>query len=303
VGVGNFGEHHVEKYVNLEDAELVGVVDVVEDKAKKIAKRYKIQHFLKYEDIYDQVDAVSIAVPTRFHYHIAKNFLKEGKDVLLEKPITTTTEEATELIDIADANKRIFQVGHVERFNPAVMSLGKFLVHPRFIESHRLSSYKGRGIDVDVILDLMIHDIDIILSLVKRKVNFINAVGVPVLSPRIDIANARLQFDGGCTANITVSRISDKDMRKIRIFQPDAYFSLDYSKTEMAVYRRVRGEGELPEIIGNKKKMKKKNDSLQEEIGSFIHSVITRRPPVVSGTEGREALSVAMKIQEQIAKI
>lgn len=303
MGVGNFGEHHVEKYVNLEDAELVGVVDVVEDKAKKIAKRYKIQHFLKYEDIYDQVDAVSIAVPTRFHYHIAKNFLKEGKDVLLEKPITTTTEEATELIDIADANKRIFQVGHVERFNPAVMSLGKFLVHPRFIESHRLSSYKGRGIDVDVILDLMIHDIDIILSLVKRKVNFINAVGVPVLSPRIDIANARLQFDGGCTANITVSRISDKDMRKIRIFQPDAYFSLDYSKTEMAVYRRVRGEGELPEIIGNKKKMKKKNDSLQEEIGSFIHSVITRRPPVVSGTEGREALSVAMKIQEQIAKI
>jgi predicted dehydrogenase len=301
VGVGSFGSFHAEKYANLKNVDLVGVVDIVESKAKEVARKLKTNFFLDYSDVYGQVDAVSIAVPTKFHYQIAKDFLEQDKDVLLEKPITATLEEAEELIQIAEKNERILQIGHLERFNAAALAVGKSLSNPRFIESHRLSSFQGRGTDVDVILDLMIHDIDIILSFVKRKVEFINAVGVAVISPKIDIANARLQFENGCIANITASRISDKSMRKVRIFQPNAYFSLDYATREVAIYRKMNGGGRKTGIIGEKKRMKQK-DPLREEISSFLNSVVTRKPPVVSGKEGKEALFVAMKIQEQIHK-
>ncbi len=298
VGVGKFGSFHAEKYSKLNDVELVGVVDTDEERAKEVAGKFNTQSFLNYEDLYDKVEAVSIAVPTRLHYQVARDFLMQGKDVLLEKPITAAVEEAEKLIEVAGKNGRILQVGHVERFNTAAAVLGEFLNHPRFIECHRLSSFKGRGTDVDVILDLMIHDIDMILNFVKRPVEFINAAGIPVISTKVDIANARIQFEGGCVANITVSRISDKNMRKVRIFQPNAYFSLDYANGEVTSYKKIDVNGE-PKIVGEKKKVTQK-DSLAEEIASFINSVITRRSPMVSGKEGRDALSVAIKIQEQI---
>lgn len=239
IGVGYLGRHHARLYAELSGARLVGVVDVDAARAREVAAATGSRAFTDYRELLPQVQAVSVVVPTSAHHDVTVACLKAGLDVLLEKPITVTLEEADRLIALADAAKRIIQIGHLERFNGAVRALVTRLAAPRFIESHRLGPFVGRGTDVHVILDLMIHDLDIILSLVRSPITEIRAVGVPVLTPNIDIANARLEFADGCVANITASRVSKDPMRKLRIFQPDAYFSLDYQKQEVVMARRV----------------------------------------------------------------
>jgi len=300
VGVGYLGRYHAEKYANLPQAELVGVVDINTEKAQEIARTWNTRALSDYRDLIPQVRAVSIVVPTPLHYAIASDFLKQGVDVLVEKPITTTLEEAEGLITLARDRGLILQVGHLERFNAAIVATRDSVRNPMFIESHRLAFVQERGTDVDVILDLMIHDIDIILNMVKSPVREIRAVGVPVISQRIDIANARLEFENGCVANVTASRISDKTMRKIRIFEPDAYISIDYAAKEVQVYRKVSeaSPGSYPEIVSEQISIDEK-DSLEEEIKAFLRSVITREEPVVPGKAGKEALKVALEIVEQ----
>jgi len=300
VGVGYLGRYHAEKYANLPQAELVGVVDINTEKAQEIARTWNTRALSDYRDLIPQVRAVSIVVPTPLHYAIASDFLKQGVDVLVEKPITTTLEEAEGLITLARDRGLILQVGHLERFNAAIVATRDSVRNPMFIESHRLAFFQERGTDVDVILDLMIHDIDIILNMVKSPVREIRAVGVPVISQRIDIANARLEFENGCVANVTASRISDKTMRKIRIFEPDAYISIDYAAKEVQVYRKVSeaSPGSYPEIVSEQISIDEK-DSLEEEIKAFLRSVITREEPVVPGKAGKEALKVALEIVEQ----
>ncbi|MCI0529163.1 MAG: Gfo/Idh/MocA family oxidoreductase, partial [Nitrospira sp.] len=228
VGVGYLGQHHARIYSKMPGVELVGVVDIDAEKANAIAAQTGCQAYGDYHALLDQVQAVSIVVPTVLHHELASKFLRAGMDVLLEKPMTVTLQEADELIQEAEKKGSLLQIGHLERFNSVVRALNGRIQKPRFIESHRLGPFVERGTDVHVVLDLMIHDIDIILSLVNSPVELIRAVGVPVISSQIDIANARIEFASGCVANVTASRVSRDKMRKVRIFQPDVYISLDY---------------------------------------------------------------------------
>ncbi|MDP2800111.1 MAG: Gfo/Idh/MocA family oxidoreductase [Deltaproteobacteria bacterium] len=301
VGVGYLGQYHAEKYASMEEADLVGIVDIDKKRAHEIAEKYGAKTYTDYKDLIGKVEAVSVVVPTTLHYPVAGHFLRQGIDVLLEKPMTCTLAEASRLIKLAKARNLILQVGHLERFNPAVVALRDHLENPLFIESHRLSTFKGRGIDVDVVLDLMIHDIDIILNIVKSKLKDIHAVGVPVITPNTDIANVRLEFENGCTANVTVSRISNKNMRKIRIFQPNAYLSVDYARREIMVIKKTAQNG-MYGFPGIEEQVASfpESDSLAEELRAFVSSVRTRKPPVVSGEDGQRALQVALKIMKQI---
>lgn len=302
IGVGYLGKFHAEKYAGLAEADLVAIVDTDPEKAQEIAGKFNAEAFTDYKDIFGRVDAVSIVVPTSLHHEAAKKFLENGIDVLVEKPMTTTLQEADDLIAAAKAGGRILQVGHLERFNAAMLSLSGIIKKPMFIESHRLAPFKDRGTDVDVILDIMIHDIDIILNIVNAPVSSIHAVGVPVVSnEKNDIANVRLEFTTGCVANVTASRISVKEMRKIRIFQQDAYFSIDYAAQQVDVYRRMDpgGDYDTPQIMYDQIDITQ-GDSLKEEIRSFLKSVQTRSLPEVPGEAGRNALKVALAIVEQI---
>jgi predicted dehydrogenase len=301
VGVGYLGQFHAEKIAKSKGVELVGVVDVDTRRAKEIATRYKTQPFFHLAEIVDRVQAVSIAVPTVAHHVIAKECLLHGMDVLIEKPISTTLSEADELIKLADANGLILQVGHLERFNGALLALEGVVRHPMFVESNRLGPFLMRGTDVDVVLDLMIHDIDILLSWVPSSVKWLHAVGIPVLTPHIDIANVRIEFENGCTANLTASRVSREKMRKTRLFQPDGYLSIDFlsSKAIFAGKKEEVNNGELPSIFV-KKIRGKKVDPLKVEIQSFLECVRDRTSPRVSGRDGRRALDVALQIVEQI---
>jgi predicted dehydrogenase len=238
IGTGYLGKFHAEKYAGMEDAELVGVVDINQNQAVEIAKKHGVHAYFRPEEILGKVDAVSIVVPTPLHYQVSRMFLEHDVDVLIEKPITTTLKEADSLIDLAESRGLIIQVGHMERFNPAVIALEDVLKTPMFIESHRLSQFQPRGTDVDVVLDLMIHDIDIILNLVKSEITNIQAAGIAVITPHGDIANARLEFASGCVANVTASRISLKNERKLRLFQRDAYISVDFANREITVIRQ-----------------------------------------------------------------
>jgi len=301
IGIGYLGRFHAEKYARMNGVRLAGVVDVIPERAESVATRLGTKSFTDYKDLIGKVDAVSVVVPTPVHFPVSRYFLENDVDVLIEKPITETLEEADALIKIADSRGPIIQVGHLEQFNPAVVALREVVDCPLFIESHRLHIFKERGTEVDVVLDLMIHDIDIILNLVKSDVKSVHAVGVPVISSRVDIANARLVFENGCVANITASRISLKNMRKIRIFQKDTYVSVDYANHEIAVIQRD-GQGiELP-IPGMSLEHKtfEKADSLESELGAFVHSVRNREAPLVSGQDGRNALRVALSIMDQI---
>lgn len=300
VGVGYLGRHHALKYSQIQDVELVGVVDVDKRKADEVAKECSTKAFYHHSQLFGIVDAVSIATPTSTHYSIARDFLERGIDCLLEKPITSTLEEAEDLVRITGRNGTILQVGHLERFNPAVIALNDLIDRPMFIESHRLSPFKGRGIDVDVILDLMIHDIDIILSLVKSPIFKVEAVGVPVVSPNVDIANARITFEGGCVANVTASRISTKDTRKIRIFQHNAYISIDYAHQKISVYQRVKDDKGIYRIV-SRDMVIERSDVLYEEIKAFLYSVENRKGPPVRGIDGKRALEVALKVQEEVS--
>ncbi|MEK6660583.1 MAG: Gfo/Idh/MocA family oxidoreductase [candidate division NC10 bacterium] len=304
VGVGYVGQHHARIYSELPGVELVGVVDIDEARLQELGARHRVQLCRDYRELLGKVDAVSVAVPTLLHYPIAKEFLEFGVDVLVEKPIAQSLTQADELVEIAKADERIFQVGHIERFNGAVKALEAIVKSPGFIECHRLGPFAARNTDVDVVLDLMIHDIDIILNLIHSPVTAVSAVGVPVISDQVDIANARLQFESGCVANLTASRVSVERVRRIRIFQRDTFISLDYAQQEIAVYHRIPGEGDAahgttPKIV-REDIFIDKAEPLRVELESFIECVRSRKRPLVSGEEGRDALRVASQIVERL---
>jgi predicted dehydrogenase len=299
VGAGYLGTFHCDKYTHLEDAELVAIADNDEEKRKKAYDRFKVDTYADYKKLYGRVDAVSIVVPTISHYEVAGFFLKHGIPVLLEKPITDTVLHAKKLVTIAEKNNTAFQIGHLERFNSAIRTVKGMIRKPVFIEVHRLSPFTVRGTDVDVVRDLMIHDLDIILSLIQSDIVSIDAVGVPVLTDKIDIANARLKFKNGCVANVTASRVSTEKMRKIRLFQSDAYFSIDYGASKVNIVRIHAGPN--PELDAQQLEISKE-DSLLEEIKSFIHAVKTKGEPVVKGKDGLLALEIAFKILTKIER-
>lgn len=301
VGVGHHGVYHCEKYLRNPDAELVAVADIASERVREIARRFRTRGYDDYRLLLGAVDAVSVAVPTKDHFRVAGDFLDRGVHVLLEKPMTTTLREADRLIASAEKSGAVLQVGHLERFNSAVMAVRDRITSPGFIESMRLSTFPERALDVDVVLDVMIHDIDIILSIVNSDIRWIHAVGVPVITDKIDIANARLQFANGCVANVTASRVSRERMRKLRIFQPDTYFSIDHHTQQIIMCRRIPGARKdgLHDVSVEGLECEKK-DPLEEEINSFIRSIRTGTPPVVSGLDGRRALEVALKILKSL---
>ncbi|MFQ5883207.1 MAG: Gfo/Idh/MocA family oxidoreductase [Candidatus Methylomirabilales bacterium] len=297
IGVGHVGQHHARIYRELPGVELVGIADTDPTRLQEVRKYVEAPAFQEYRELFGRVEGVSVAVPTPLHTQIARECLDRGIDVLVEKPLAETLEEAEELTDLAKRRGRILQVGHVERFNGAVRALHRIVKAPGFMECHRLSSFPQRGTDVDVILDLMIHDIDIILSLVKSPVSQIHAVGVPVLTDRVDIANARLEFASGCVANVTASRVSVDRLRKIRIFQPDTYISLDYASQEITLYRRLPPDlASHPPQIVREEVVVEKEEPLRLELRNFVSSVRERTRPEVSGEEAVEALRVASQI-------
>jgi predicted dehydrogenase len=299
VGIGHLGNYHLQKYQKLPNSNIVGVVDIAEERARKAAETYGCKTFPDHRDLIGAVDAVSIAVPTLSHHRIAKDFLEAGVDVLLEKPIATTLKEADDLVGIAESKGLILQIGFVERFNPAVVALETVMEKPLFIEAHRLHPFFERGTDVDVILDLMIHDLDLILHFVKSAVKSVEAVGVSVLSDKADIANARLTFQSGCVANVTASRITGKTMQKIRFFGAEGYHAVDYAKRELVSLSKRSGTGGQIEIVKNPVEVGD-HDPLEEEIRSFLESVTKRTPPAVSGRDGRNVLELALLMTEKI---
>jgi predicted dehydrogenase len=300
IGVGHLGRHHARILSSLPGATLAGVVDIKADRAAEIAAACRSRPFTDYRDLFGQVDAVSIAVPTQAHLEVASAFLERGIPVLVEKPLARSVEEADRIIALAASRGAVLAVGHTERFNPAVAAASRLLHDPRFIEVHRLGTFPERSLDIDVVFDLMIHDLDVVLSIVPAAVASIEAVGVPVLTGRIDIANARLRFENGCIANITASRISRDRVRKIRFFQPDAYLSIDYAAQEVEVYRLVRGEDVRPGIEGGKLDVPRE-EPLVRELADFLEAVREGRQPLVTGHDGRRALELAQRITERMA--
>ncbi len=302
IGTGYLGKFHAEKYANHLDCELVAIVDIDPVIAKEISQKYNTKAVTDYKTILSQVDAVSIVVPTSLHHQVSKDFLMAGVHVLVEKPITVTVEEANELIRIAKDKNLILQVGHLERFNPAILGLDESENKPLFIESHRLSPFNPRANDVSVVLDLMIHDIDIILALVDSEVERIDASGTAVLTQGTDIANARLTFKNGCVANVTASRISMKIERKMRMFRPCSYISVDFQNKILTKHRT--GDKEMfpgiPEIE-TEEFVFEGGDALLEEIKHFIGCIQTGTNPLVSGEAGKRALATAIKITQLLA--
>ncbi len=301
IGVGYLGKFHAEKYCGMDNVRLAGVADIDRSRAEDVAAGFGSRAFTDYRDLLSSVDAVSIVVPTESHFKVGLEFLNYDVDVLIEKPMTTTLEQADKLIDVAESRGRILQVGHLERFNPAVLALKDMITHPMFIEAHRLSIFKDRSTDVSVVLDLMIHDIDIILNIVKSEIQSIHAAGVPVICEQADIANVRLQFESGCVANVTASRISIKNQRKMRLFQKDAYISVDFASREITLIRRNenRSDSLVPGTDFQQLSFSEA-DVLQDELASYIQAVRTRNSPVVSGRAGRKALAVALDIMNQV---
>ncbi|HOI14741.1 MAG TPA: Gfo/Idh/MocA family oxidoreductase [Geobacteraceae bacterium] len=301
VGVGYLGGFHAEKYAALPNSELVAVVDVDAERAESVAAGLGTRAFSRYCDIIGKVDAVSIAVPTQSHYEVARDFLLNGVGVLLEKPMTTTLEEADDLIRIARESGAVLQIGHLERFNPVVVALDDILTDPRFIESIRIAPFKPRGTDVNVVLDLMIHDIDIIQHIIRSPIKRIDSIGAPVFTDEEDIANARILFENGCVANVTASRISLKSERRMRIFQPDAYITMDFQNKKVAVFRKGTGEmfPGVPNVTIDQRELGQ-GDVLKAEIESFLEAVAGRRQPVVTGEDGRRALETALLINKKL---
>jgi predicted dehydrogenase len=297
IGVGYLGKFHADKYAALDSCELVAVVDPDMTAAQAVASKHGVEALSDYKSLLGKVDAVSIAAPTTLHHSIARDFIENGSHVLIEKPITVTVDEADDLIELAVCNDLLIQVGHLERFNAALLNLGDALENPTFIESHRLAPFNPRATDVNVVLDLMIHDIDIILNIVKSDIKEMRVSGTTVLTESTDIANARLEFVNGCVANVTASRVSAKTERKMRFFQNDAYISLDFHNRVLQVYRK--GDKEMhpgiPEIISEESSYEN-NDALNLEIIAFVDSIQNGTPVIVSGDDGRRALDAAIRI-------
>lgn len=303
IGTGYLGKYHVEKFATIPQSQLVAICDIDNNNLRELSEKFQVTTTDNYRSLAGKVDAVSIATPTPLHFEIGKFFLQNNIHVLIEKPITTTTSEANKLIRLAKKNKLILQVGHLERFNSALKSIGPLLDRPQFIEAQRLAPFKLRGSDVSVILDLMIHDIDIVLSLTKSPIKNIRATGSSVLTPLIDLANARLEFKNGCVASITASRINVGSERRLRIFQHDCYLNLDLQRNITCI--RKKGSDEMfpgvPNIESEEIQLEK-GDALKEEIEAFIQSIIHNTLPAVSGTDARNALAVAMQISKIVSK-
>lgn len=300
IGVGHHGRNHARILASLPAAELVAVVDTNTTRARAIAETYGTQPLADYRELVGNVDAVTIATPTELHAEIGTAFLRAGVSALIEKPLARSLAEADALIDASRAGP-ILAVGHTERFNPAVAAARPLLVDPRFIEVHRLGTFPERSLDIDVVFDLMIHDLDVVLSIVRSEVQAIEAVGVPVLTPRVDIANARLRFANGCIANITASRISRDRVRKIRFFQPAAYLSIDYAQQKIELWRVEKGSGPMPSIGGGEVAVASE-EPLKRELADFVEAVALKRPPVVTGEDGRRALALAQQITDTMAR-
>lgn len=317
IGVGRLGALHAARLREISDMAFSGIFDTDLERAKNVAQEHGVRSFSSLEELLRASDAVTIAVPTTSHHQTAKTALSAGKHVFIEKPITTTIAEARELINLAKDRRLVLQVGHIERFNAALRALTTFPLTPRFIESHRMASFDPRGTDVAVVLDLMIHDIDIILHLVKSPLARVDANGVAVVSHEPDIANARLQFANGCVANVTASRISQKKMRKMRLFQRDAYISIDFLQGFSEIFRltapdeAVRGmafplvlgkldQGARPRHIVYEKMDAPEGNALRMELESFVHAIQHAAPPPVTGEDGLRALEVATQITAMI---
>lgn len=299
VGIGHLGTYHLQKYAMIEGCVIAGVSDIEVDRAEQAAALYRCEGVTDYRRLIGKVDAVSIATPTVTHHAIARDFLEAGIDVLLEKPMTLTLDEADDLLELAEEGNRILQVGLIERFNPAIIALERIIERPVFIEAHRLHPFYSRGTDVDVILDLMIHDLDLVLAFVASPVKAIDAVGVSVLSDKVDIANVRITFDNGCVANITASRVTGKKLQKIRFFGYEGYHSVDYAKRELvSLKKNDTGEGDA--TISVRDVEVRQHDPLEAEIRHFVQSVIARTPPRVSGREGRRSLDLALRVVDAI---
>lgn len=301
IGVGYLGRFHAQKYAALDDSQLIAVVDADPATGQRVADELGVRSMSDYRNLFGQVDAVSIATPTPRHFRIARDCLEHGVHVLVEKPITETLEEGRELVAVAARSGCLLQVGHLERFNEAILALKPELGTPRFIESHRLAPFKERGTDVNVVLDLMIHDIDLIQSLVGRPIESIDAVGTSVFSSGLDIANARIRFEGGCVANTTASRVSMKMERKLRMFQDDAYISIDLQQKILTIVRKpAPGTKGPPGQVAIEERSYEQGDALKLEIEAFLHSIRERLPPVVSGEDGLQALKTAIRISDMV---
>ena len=298
VGVGHHGQHHVRILSEMKGVSLVGVADINDKRASEVAVQYGIKSFLDIREIFDHVDAVVVAVPTSAHVEVALPFLEHGVDVLVEKPITASLLEADQLLSASKDLDVLLGVGHTERFNPAIAVASPLIIKPRFVEVHRLGVFQERSLDINVIYDLMIHDLDVLLALVSSEVVSVEAVGVAVLSKNTDIANARIRFNSGCIANVTASRISRDRVRKIRFFQEDSYVSIDYAAQQVEAYTVLPKEGRS--VIKGGSLDTKNEEPLVRELRDFVEAVQMRRSPLVSGLSGRNALDLATKIEEKM---
>jgi len=301
VGVGHLGSRHARLYAESLNAELVGVADIDVERARAVAATYGVRGVADVAELAPEIEAASVAVPTVSHLEVTATLLEAGIDVLVEKPIAASLAEAKEMVDLAKARGRVLAVGHTERHNPAVDALLKSASNPRFIEVHRLGSFSPRSLDIDVVLDLMIHDLDVVATLVNAKVTSLEAVGVPVLTGRVDIANARLRFANGCVANITASRVSQEKIRKLRLFEPARYVSLDYQKQEAISYRLMRSKDAAPEIRRDDLTIVA-DEPLRLEIEDFLNAVEERGRPRVTGEDGLEALGLALDVVSAMAR-
>ena len=297
IGVGHLGRHHARILASIPGVTLVGVVDTNGERATQVATDHGTTAYTDWRDLPGQVDAAVISVPTEAHAAVALPLVERGVHVLVEKPLARTVAEADALIDAAARAGVVLAVGHSERFNPAVMAARPHVTDPRFIEVHRLGTLPDRSLDIDVVFDLMIHDLDLILNFVPSEVEAVEAVGVPVLTPRVDIANARVRFANGCIANLTASRISREPVRKVRFFQRDAYLSIDTAAREVEMWRLLPQAVGVPKISGGKLEVPA-NEPLRSELEDFLSAVRDRRPPAVTGHQGRAALALAARIVE-----
>jgi predicted dehydrogenase len=301
IGVGSLGQAHARVHASFEQVELVAVCDLNETRGREIAERHMTRFVRDYRELLDQVEAVSVATPTVSHFEISRAFLDAGVHVLVEKPIARSLDEADKMISAAESKNLVLQTGHIERFNPAFVALRRRIERPRFFEAHRMGVFTPRSLDVDVVMDLMVHELDIITSLVRSDVVKIEAVGVPILTPKIDLANARLEFADGCVANITASRVAGERLRKLRVFQPNEYYSLDYAEQQVTALKLIppKTSGALPQISAESLEVEKR-EPLLAEIESFITAVQSRSAPEAGGAEGRRALALAIEVLDQI---
>ncbi|MBN2430392.1 MAG: Gfo/Idh/MocA family oxidoreductase [Acidobacteria bacterium] len=296
VGVGSLGQHHARIFASLSDVKLVGISDSNQERGEEIARRYKTDYFPALESLIEAVDCASVAVPTIDHHRVCAAFLDAGRHVLVEKPIAASPAEARDLITRARRNGRVLQVGHLERCNPAFLAVQRFITTPKFFETHRLGIFVPRSLDIDVVMDLMIHDLDLVLSLSKAEIRDIRAVGIPILTDKIDIANVRLEFESGEVANLTASRVSSEKVRKFRFFQPNDYISLDFRNQSANVYSLCTADTEFGKEIISRNIVVESGEPLRNEIESFVTSITQDTPVVCTGEDGLRALEVAHRI-------